>query len=154
MVLLCALVWLVEQSPAVHPPEPNPELPEENFLTEKRLKNLFTCAGLMIFQQATGITFFYTDLAGASPSRVLSVYSSITQVVACAFGAVLIEKIGRRTVLVSSQSIVTVVNFADALFLLTVDRGQSDGPDRRDVAFIIVPTPRHDKNDTLAHVYF
>jgi MFS family permease len=122
MVLLCGLVWLVEESPAVTPPDrpappPDAQLPDETLFTGKGRKRLLISAGLMLFQQLTGINFYHTKLDWAGDDWELPVYTSIAQVVSCTFGAFLIKKIHHRFVWTLSLGFVAVVNFAYAIAL-------------------------------------
>jgi MFS family permease len=131
------LIWLVPESPAVncdqleYPSELRPSLTSRTSLWK-----LFVGTLLMLFQQTTGVNMILLFLVNATESKVVvpgatctldkelmySAFASLAQVVACLFGALLIEHLGRRFVWTLSLLAISVTDAAYAATFLADEK--------------------------------
>jgi MFS family permease len=146
--LLAVLVWFIPESPALaelkdaHGPGEH----ASTICAKKWLWWLFVCGMLMLFQQTTGInivlmyltSFFGGDDSGSDFSLLASALSSIAQVIACLFGAFLIERIGRRMMWFVSLLGIGVTDLLYAISRINADQSGERWPNWVVIVIIFV----------------
>jgi MFS family permease len=123
--LLCLLVWIVPESPAVLSPTSLREAPPAESVCQSRyISSLVISCALMFFQQFTGVSGIVSNLdqifkkakVPESIQRYASAISGFAQVVGCLIAGSLIQTFGRKINWIISLAGIAITDFIYALY--------------------------------------
>jgi MFS family permease len=123
--LLCLLIFLVPESPAVvqHTPSIAAHVASESICSRKWMAEVCVACCFMVFQQLTGINVIVTTLGSLFANAHVrldvgyaSAISSFAQVIATICAGLFISRLGRRVIWVLSFAGVTITDFLYGLY--------------------------------------
>jgi MFS family permease len=132
--LLVLLVWLIPESPGISEEKPGILDIKNDLLSANWLFWLFVCVMVMVFQQMSGINMIIMNLTSLFTRQtadtdidenVASALASVAQVLSGILGSFLIDRWGRRIIWVVSLALITLTDFAYAIFSRFTDPGSS-----------------------------